>query len=634
MNLLDLMVKIGIDDEVSGKIGGVADGVKSKMAAIGSAAATGFAAIGAGATAAVGALLSVEAATEEYRIAQGKLNTAFETAGYSLGDAKQAYTDFYKILGDTDTAAEASQLLAKLSLSQEDLSTWTNIATGVWGTFGDSLPIEGLIEASNETAKVGTVTGTLADALNWAGISEDEFNEKLAACSDESERNQLIMDTLSGTYDEAAQSFRDNNQAIMESRENQIMLQDSLSKVGEAVTNVKNSLLESFAPAIQTASDTLADFLNNLDFSDASAGATEALNAITEALSPITETVQEISPIFQDLFTTITETFTPLADDLQGAWTSISEGISAGLESFSAMVDESLIPAIEMCQPYLDDFFQAIEDAQPTFEMLGSFIGTVAGIIAVVLVEAFMLAVAAATAVINAVNDFVTFLQGVPDAVSQFVTDVSNWFQQLPGRIQEFLNQIISDLQQWVSDTVQKAQEAGQQFLDAVNTKFGEVTSFFQDLPNKILSALGDLGSLLWDAGTSIINGLWNGLKSKWEEVTGWFSSITSQIPDLKGPIEVDAKLLVGNGETIMGGLLRGLESGWSDVEGFLSSKTMDIPTTFSSGYNGSAQNVRTAMAPGKTEIVQNFYQPVQSAAEFARAQRKMNNYGLAGARG
>lgn len=43
---------------------------------------------------------------------------------------------------------------------------------GVSGTFGDALPIEGLIESANETAKVGKVTGVLADALNWAGISE------------------------------------------------------------------------------------------------------------------------------------------------------------------------------------------------------------------------------------------------------------------------------------------------------------------------------------------------------------------------------------------------------------------------------------------------------------------------------
>ena len=76
-----------------------------------------------------------------------------------------------------------------------------------------------MIESANETAKVGEVTGSLADALNWVGISEDAFNEKLAACSSESERNRLIMETLSGAYDEASGAFYRNNEALVASRE-------------------------------------------------------------------------------------------------------------------------------------------------------------------------------------------------------------------------------------------------------------------------------------------------------------------------------------------------------------------------------------------------------------------------------
>ena len=144
----------------------------------------------------VSSLLNLDSATEEYRAAQGRLQTAYEAAGYSSDSAQTAYREFYKILGDTDTAVEASQLLAKLADNEQDLTKWTQIAAGVSGTFGDSLPIEGLIESANETAKVGQITGSLADALNWAGISEDEFNAKLAECSNESDRNQLIMSTL------------------------------------------------------------------------------------------------------------------------------------------------------------------------------------------------------------------------------------------------------------------------------------------------------------------------------------------------------------------------------------------------------------------------------------------------------
>lgn len=200
----------------------------------------------AGATALTTAFLALDGATEEYRIAQGKLNTAYEAAGYSAQTATQAYRDFYGILGDVDTATEASQLLAKLAENEQDVSTWTRIAAGVSGTFGDSLPIEGLIEAANETAKVGTVTGQLADALNWVGIMEDDFNEKLAACGSESERNKLIMDTLAQTYEGAADAFYKNNSALVASRNQQSALQEITAGLGETSSNVKGKVLELF----------------------------------------------------------------------------------------------------------------------------------------------------------------------------------------------------------------------------------------------------------------------------------------------------------------------------------------------------------------------------------------------------
>ena len=196
----------------------------------------------------VGALGGIAEKTEEYRIAQGKLNTAFEAAGHNAEQASRTYSAFYQILGDTDTATEASQLLAKLSSNGKDMIEWTTIAAGVAGTFGDSLPIEGLIESANETAKVGEVTGSLADALNWAGINEDDFNEKLAECTDESDRNQLIMETLSDTYDDASDAFYRNNKSLMESRRNQIAMDEALADLGGTVSDIKNSLLSQFLP--------------------------------------------------------------------------------------------------------------------------------------------------------------------------------------------------------------------------------------------------------------------------------------------------------------------------------------------------------------------------------------------------
>ena len=67
------------------------------------------------------AIWNLDEATEEYRVAQGKLTTAFEAAGYSGDAAQKSYNEFYKILGDTDTATEASQLLAQLAQNERTL---------------------------------------------------------------------------------------------------------------------------------------------------------------------------------------------------------------------------------------------------------------------------------------------------------------------------------------------------------------------------------------------------------------------------------------------------------------------------------------------------------------------------------
>ena len=203
----------------------------------------------AGATALTTAFIALDGATEEYRIAQGRLNTAYEAAGYSAQTATQAYRDFYGILGDVDTATEASQLLSELVENEKDISTWTRIAAGVHGKWGNSIPIEGLIEASNETVKVGQVTGQLADALNWAGIMEDDFNEKLSACRSESERYNLVMDTLAQTYEGAATAFYRNNKQIVDARRNQATLDEITAKLGDTSALVKTRLWEMFGAA-------------------------------------------------------------------------------------------------------------------------------------------------------------------------------------------------------------------------------------------------------------------------------------------------------------------------------------------------------------------------------------------------
>ena len=236
----------------------------AKVAA-GNLLSSGVSAVVDGAMQAASALINLDESTEEYRVAMGKLDTAFESSGYASQVATKAYKGLYAILGDTDNATESAQLMAQLSDSEADFAEWTNIAAGAAGVFGDSLPTSSMMEFLVETSKTGEITGDLSRMLLEAGISTEEFQAQLDACSTESERNTLLMETLGKAYGEAADAFYKNNEAVVEARKAQADLDDAMGNLGESVAKVKNSLMEKFGPAIANVADKAADFINNVD---------------------------------------------------------------------------------------------------------------------------------------------------------------------------------------------------------------------------------------------------------------------------------------------------------------------------------------------------------------------------------
>lgn len=231
---------------------------------IGSAAGTiikGFATVGA---VLGGAFIAAIESTREYRTEMGKLDTAFVVSGHSSEAAKQTYSDLNAVLGDSGQATEAAQHLAKLTKSEQELQTWTDICTGVYATFGESLPIEGLTEAANETAKTGLLTGGLTDALNWAGISEETFQEKLDACTGEQERQKLIMDTLNSTYSEASEQYKKTNKDVMAAQKAQERLTDAFAEVGKIGEPILTSIKEKVADMVSAAVPHLEAFIGKV----------------------------------------------------------------------------------------------------------------------------------------------------------------------------------------------------------------------------------------------------------------------------------------------------------------------------------------------------------------------------------
>lgn len=307
-----------------------------------------------GAAAGVGALSSVAENTREYRTEMGKLDTAFTTNKFTAADAKQTYSDLYAVVGDSGQATEAANHLSLLCDSTKDLQSWTEICTGVYGQFGDSLPIEGLTEAANETAKVGQVTGPLADALNWMGVSEDEFNEKLAKCSSEQERQQLITSTLTSLYSDASAQYKKTNGDVMESNRAHQQLSDTMAQIGAVAEPVLNSLiglggklLEQLSPLIESVANNLAPVLINIceEVAPIIVSMLEQIMPLIEELLPfIAQLIEQLAPLIIQI---VEQLFPPLMQIIQDLLPYFMQIIQAIMPLFSTLV-ELLMPVIEV----------------------------------------------------------------------------------------------------------------------------------------------------------------------------------------------------------------------------------------------------------------------------------------------
>ena len=571
LNLFDLFAKISLDTseydsgikDVEKSGSGLASKLKSGLASAGKIAAAGIGAITAAAGAAVGGLLALEQSTEEYRIAMGRLNTAFESAGYGAEAANQAYSEFYGILGDTDRATEASQLLAKLADNEEDLAEWTNIAAGVNGTFGDSLPIESLIEAANETARTGQVVGTLADALNWAGeVGEDEMNAMLESCSGEAERNQLIMETLADTYDDAADSFYANNEALVASRNAQVQMDAVLSKLGSTVSEVKNRLMGDFLPAISSVVSAFSDMISGADgadraFSEALGGLVNqvvgqlpqflsmGVQILTSLASGIIQGIPVVVAALPQVIQEILSALGTLLPQLLNMGGQLLEQLANGIETGLPNLVARLPVVIDNILTYLTDNMPAI--LEKGVEILNSIVN----------------------GIVDSIPKLVAALPEIMISISNFVTEN---LPQIVAAGYDILVNLIMGIVSGIPDLV----AAVPKLIEAI------VTGFVNNLKTIV------------NVGKEIVKGIWQGITemASWltDQVTGFFSGIVDGVKDFLG-IHSPSTVFADMGRNMALGLGEGWESEFgrirSDIENGMHFGTANVD--FASSGIGAA---------------------------------------------
>lgn len=227
--------------------------------------------------------------SKEYMKIMGSLEISSQKAGYSAEETAAAYNTLYGVLGDNQTAATTTANLQALGLAQRQLEQLINGTIGAWATYGDSIPIDGLAEAINETVQTGKVTGTFADVLNWAGTSEDEFNKKLEEANSTAERANLVLNELSSQgLMNAGKAWQDNNEVLVESNKANAEYEDSMAQLSETVLPIITKITEAVTKFINFILDNKASVVAALTAIAAGFAAFKITSLISSLISGFT----------------------------------------------------------------------------------------------------------------------------------------------------------------------------------------------------------------------------------------------------------------------------------------------------------------------------------------------------------
>lgn len=381
------------------------------------------------ATAAGGAIIAITENTREYRNEMAKLDTAFQTAGHTSEAAKNTYGELNAVLGDSGQAVEAANHLAMLCDTEEELQKWTDICTGVYATFGDSIPIEGLTEAANETAKVGTLTGSLADALNWAGVNEEEFQASLDKCNTEQERQALITETLTGLYDEASDTFKETNADIIEANKAQQSMNDTMAQIGAIgepiitmFLNMFAEMLTNYMPMIQNLAETLLPLLMNV----VNAILPMLIELLNQAVPIFVQFIQMVLPILIELISVLLPPIMKIVELILPLLIQLLEPILALLP----MVINLLNPIIELCMALIVPLVELLEVVLPPLIAIIEFL---ANVVLAGLQIAFQTMSTIVSNVVNVAVSYVTnqfaILKNIFTGIIDFIKNVftGNW---------------------------------------------------------------------------------------------------------------------------------------------------------------------------------------------------------------
>lgn len=453
------------------------------------------------------AMRSMVDESKEYLKIMGQLEASSKNLGYTTKETEQTYMQLYGVLGDNQTAATATANLQALGLEQGQLVQMTDAAIGAWAQYGDSIPIDSLAEAINETAQTGKVTGTFADVLNWAGTSEDAFNEKLQSTSDKTERaNMILQEMAKQGLIKSAEGFRENNAALVESNEAQAKYEEAMSKLAEAIMPAVSNAMELAAGAIEK----ITGFFSTLpEPAQKFATIIGTLIVVLGALAPVILSAVAAFTLLQapllpviGIIAAVVAGVALLVAAFKNLWET-NEGFRQAVGEIWAQIQSAISVALSMIQQIISAFVQLVSIIWEQWgDTIMAVVKNTISMITTLIQEGLNI-------IQNVIKLFSSILQGdwkgAWEAVKAILSSVLNIIKTLVSTAFNNLVSIISGV--------------GSKIGSAVKSAFQSAISFITSLPSK---AVG------W--GRDFINGLKNGIMSGVNAIVNAVRNVANRI--------------------------------------------------------------------------------------------------------
>lgn len=579
-------------------------------------------------------LFNLAEETREYRTELAKMETAAEQAGASADYIKDKWHDMGAVLGDEGAVAEGlNNLLAAGFTTEDAMDKITSHLEGAAIKWKDTLKFEGLADGLQETLATGAAVGSFGEMLERSGINLDTFNEGLAACSTEADKQNYVLAQLSNLgLKEISEAYRSNNKDMIAANLANSEYADTVAEFGEKIEPVSTAVKNGFNGILEK----ILELVEGVDLEAFIAKIEEGFGVITNTIIPaIKDGLQWIL-------------------DNKDAVIAGLVGIGAGFAAFNvASMIMSVVDAFKAFKLANEGatvaqwLMNAAMNANPIVLIITLVAALVAGIIAFVatndearakLVELWGAIKNFMGKAIEKMCDFFTVT--IPEALATMLER----FKALPGNIWTWLLSAIDKVQQWKANLTTKAQEAAKSFIDSVVNAIkelpGKVWTWLQntvskvgewattlaskgrqaaaDLVTAVVNKVQEIPGKLASVGGDIVRGLWNGIddKSSWlkNKISDWVGDVTSWVKKFF-KIGSPSRLMADEvGKWLPAGIAVGIDK---NSESVFDSMRGVVSGVVSGAREGAG--VGTSGGAGVGGSVVNYYQTINSPKQLNR---------------